>query len=629
LLAKLDITYADNTHQIVVTGTNWMTHPGPSTSDSLYRGETYDARLALPGWDTAGCDARGWTNVLLAAPPTKNLQPQMAQPIRVIDAVTAISITEPKPGIFVYKFPVMITGWGRLKVSGHAGTTVTLRLGEELNGDGTVKNLGDPGLTPGEIQSYDYILAGHGREIWEPQFSYSGFQYVQVDHFPGRPDKSSITACEVHSDVPTIGHFSCSNPLLNSIHDICKRSVLNNLHSIPTDTPTYEKRGWTADALLSSAQAADNFNMQRFFDKWMDDLADTQSRQGQIADIAPGPGGSLDPSWSSAFIVIPWRLYEDYGDRNIIVTHYNQMKRYVDYLSHNATDNLIKGFYGDWVSPGYEHPPEGPDLMASANYYRDAVLLSKMAAATERTADENIYSNLAASIKVSFNAKYLDAAAGVYRTSKYNGYRQTSSAVPLSFGLVPADEVATVVSNLAADVQLHQNHLNTGCFGTAALLPDLTVNGRVNLAYAIATQTTYPSWGCWIARGATTAWEKWIYDASLRSHDHAFLGTVDDWFFKYLAGIQPAAPGYKLINIRPWIPDRLQSVSASIDTPQGLVSSSWKRLVQGTVVLTVVIPPNATANVWVPGEPSPIQVGSGNHTFKRGDFSNQKTLSQP
>lgn len=630
LLAKLDITYTDHTHAIVVSGPDWKIHSGPSTSDSLYRGETYDARLALSGWDTPGFNSSGWTNALVAGPPTTNLQAQMAEPVRVVNTVSAASITQPKPGIYVFKFPVMVAGWARLTVSGPAGTTVTLRLGEKLNDDGTVNNLGDPGLTPGEIQRYDYTLAGHETEVWEPQFSYAGFQYVQVTSFPGIPTTNSVVACEVHSDVPTTGRFSCSNPLLNEIHEICRRAVLNNLHSIPTDTPTYEKRGWTADALLFSAQACDNFGMQRFFDKWLNDLADTQTPAGEIADIAPSPGGSLDPSWSSAFVVIPWRLYQEYGDREVITTHYEQMKRYVDYLSSHASHHLVKGFYGDWVAPDYVHPPESPDLVASANYYRDALLLSKMAGLTSHPADEITYSNLAANIAVAFNAKYLDAATGTYRTGEAAGYRQTSSAVPLDFGLVPREQIAAVVSNLVADVRLHKNHLNTGCFGTAALLPVLTEHGQVNLAYAIATQTTYPSWGCWIAHGATTTWEQWVFDAS-RSRDHAFLGTVDDWFYKYLAGIQPARPGYQEINIKPFFPDGLHSVSASLDTPLGAVSSSWTHLTNDSVVLTVVIPPNATAQVWAPGEPSPVHVGSGRHIFKGAVFGTKEksSLHQP
>jgi alpha-L-rhamnosidase len=616
LLAKLDLTYTDHTHAEVVSGPDWKTHAGPSTSDSLYRGETYDARLASPGWDTFAFDASSWTNARVVAAPTTNLHAQMAEPIRVVNTAKAVRITQPQPGIYVYQFPVMLAGWARLTVTGPAGNKVVLRLGEKLNADGTVNNLGDPGITPGEIQRYEYTLAGHGREVWEPQFSYAGFQYVQVENFPGTPDTNSVIACEVHSDVPVIGYFSSSNPLLNQIHAICKQAVLNNLHSIPTDTPTYEKRGWTADALLFSAQATDNFGVENFFEKWLDDLADTQTAGGEVADIAPSPGGSLDPSWTSAFIVIPWRLHEEYGDREVIAAHYDQMKRYVNYLSIKAVNHLVKGFYGDWVAPGFVHPPEGPDLVASANYYRDVRLLSKMAGLLGLAADEVTYAHLAGEIKTAFNAVYLDATTGIYRTDKDVGYRQTSSAVPLDFGLVPTKKIAAVVSNLVADIQQHDNHLNTGCFGTAALLPALTENGQVNLAYAIATQTTYPSWGNWIAHGATTTWEQWATDASVRSHDHAFLGTVDDWFFKYLAGIKAAAPGYQEINIHPYLPDGLRHVAASIETSFGLVVSSWTVADDDTVELTVEIPPNTTASVWVPGETQPTHLRSGRRVFQ-------------
>jgi alpha-L-rhamnosidase len=614
LFAKLDVTYSDQTHAIVVSGTDWNTHSGPSTSDSIYRGETYDARLAMIGWDTPGYDAGSWASAQAATAPAGNLQAQMAEPMRVVNTFKATSITQPKPGVYVYKFPIMLAGWARLTVSGAAGTTVVLRLGEALNKDGTVNNAGDPGITPGEIQKYEYTLSGSGTETWEPQFSYAGFQFVQVDGFPGTPTANSVVAREVHSDVPTIGSFSSSNPLLNEIHELCKRAVLNNLHSIPTDTPAYEKRGWGGDALLYSAQAVDNFGMQRFFTKWMYDLADSQDKNNDIADIAPGLSEAMEPSWSSAFVGIPWRLYLEYGDRGVLSTHYDPMKRYVDFLSSKATNHLIAGFYGDWVSPGFVHPPEGPDLLASANYYRDALLLSKMAGVVGRPDDEATYSKLAAAIKESFNSTYLDAAAGVYRTNKLAGYRQTSSAVPLEFGMVPPEQAAAVFSNLVADVQHRDNHLNTGAFGTAALLPALTKDGQVNLAYAIAAQKSYPSWGYWVSQGATSAIEVWEY-AEARSHDHAFLGSVDDWFFKYLAGIQPAAPGYNEIDIRPYLPSGLDSASGSIQTPLGLISSSWTRGTGDAVVFKVVIPANATANVWVPGRNSPVRAGSGSYTY--------------
>lgn len=616
LIAKLDITFADQTHATVVSDPGWLTHPGPTTSDSLYRGETFNARLSPTGWDTSGYGARDWTKVAVAVAPSTNLQAQMSEPIRVVNELKAVGISQPKPGIFVYKFPVMLTGWPRLTVSGSAGTTVILRLGEKLNSDGTVDNMGDPGLTPGEIQRYEYTLAGHGTEVWEPQFSYAGFQYIQVDHFPGVPTTNSLVACEVHSDVRAIGNFSCSSALLNRVHDICKRSVLGNLHSIPTDCPMYEKRGWCGDSVQWSAQATDNFAMLSFYEQWLYDVSDTQYAQGNIADVAPGLYEGNDPSWSSVFLVLPWRLYQEYGDSRAISTHYEAMKRYLEYLSSQSTNQLLKGFYGDWVSPGFIQPPEGPDLVASANYYHDVLLFSKMAQVLRHSADAGRYRDLAEEIKEAFNAKYLDRTAGVYRTEREAGYRQTSNALPLDYELVPPEMAALVVSNLVADVRKHDHHLNTGSFGTAALLPALSSHGEAELAYAIASQTNYPSWGWWLANGATTTCEQWVCDASLRSHNHAFLGTVDDWFYKCLGGIQPAEPGYEIINIRPCFPTGLAWVSAAIDTPQGSVASQWKRKSNDLIELMVEIPPNAEADVWIPGKSSSLRFGSGQHTLR-------------
>ncbi len=717
LLAKLDITYADQTHTIVVSDPDWRTHPGPTISDNLYRGETYDARLFPSGWDTPGYEAGDWPKVWVAAKsdilvkkalygvlddpartrdvtavvqallvgdaqtlpvtkitdmgdpapgvvktlrveysihgrplvasakdfgtvdfelpnlpnhaviktaaggaPSANLQAQMAEPIRVVNQLKAVSISQPKPDTYVFKFPLMMAGWPKLNVSGPAGTTVVLRCGESLNADGTVNNLGDPGLTPGELQRYEYTLAGHGTEVWEPQFSYAGFQYIQVDHFPGTPTADSVVACVVHSDVSTIGQFVCSSALLNQVHEICKRSLLGNLHSIFTDSPMYEKRGWGDDGVLC-AQADDNFDMQKFDEKWLRDIADTQNAQGNISDISPAVGLDFhDPSWSSAFVVLPWRLYQEYGDTHAFATHYEAIKRYVDHLSSQAKNHLVKGFYGDWVSPGFIDPPEGADLTASANYYRDVVLFSEMASVLGYTDDAEHYRALAGEIKLAFNAKYLDRASGVYRTEREAGYRQTSNALPLDYGMVPADMVSLVVSNLAADVRQRGNHLNTGSFGTAALLPALSEHGEAQLAYEIASQTNYPSWGWWLANGATTTWEQWITGPALRSRDHAFLGTVDDWFYKYLAGIRPAEPGYKRVNIRPCFPSGLSWVKSSIETPYGQVSVYWKRTGNDAVAIIVGIPPNTTAELWLPGESASRLLGSGRHAieFKPG-----------
>ena len=711
LIAKLEVTYTDQTHTTVVSDSSWLTHSGPTTSDSLYRGESFDARLSIPGWDTPAYDAKEWTQVgvvgeseivvkkavygilndpaktrdvtavvqvqltlypqnlpvnaitasgdpapfevktlqveytikgqffvasgkdagtihfetlpeptqktgikkISAPAPSANVQAQTAEPMRVINRLKAISMTQPQPGVHLYKFPIMMAGWPRLTVSGPAGARVLMRCGEKLKADGTVDNMGDPGITPGELQRYEYTLAGNGMEVWEPQFSYAGFQYIQVDNFPGTATADSVVACVVNSDVPTIGQFSCSSDLFNNVHEICRRSVLGNLHSIFTDSPMYEKRGWGDDGVLCT-QAEDNFGMQKFDEKWLQDIADTQNGRGNISDISPSVGGDYrDPSWSSAFVVLSWRLYQEYGDPHPIAKHYEAIMRYVDYLSSQSKEHLVTGFYGDWVSPESVQPPEGPDLVASANYYRDVLLLSKMADVLGHSADADRYRRLAEEIKQAFNTRYLDRSAGLYRTERNVGYRQTSNAMPLDCGLVPPELITQVVSNLVADVRKRDNHLGTGSFGTAALLPMLSDNGQAEIAYAIASQKTYPSWGEWLANGATTTWENW--GPRNRSRNHAFLGSVDDWFYKHLAGIQPSEPGYKKVTIWPCFPSGLAWVKASIETPYGLVSVEWKRTGSDAVEITAGLPPNTTAELWLPGESSSRLLGSGHHTI--------------
>jgi alpha-L-rhamnosidase len=621
LLAKLDVTYADGSHAILISDSTWKTHDGPTQSDSMFYGESYDARKVQKGWDTPAFDLAAWKPVRSVRPPSQIVQAEGDEPIRLVKTWQADTISQPKPGVYVYKFPIMIAGWTRLTVSGAAGTTVTMRLGESLRPDGTVETLGDPNMSPGEIQKFDYTLAGAGLQTWSPEFSYAGFQYAQVEGYPGTPNKTSVEAQEVHSDVPSIGSFTSSNPLLEQIHAICRQSVVNNLYSIPTDTPLYEKRGWGGDALLFSAQAADNFDVLRFFTKWMYDVADSQDDQGNISTIAPGLHAGADPAWGSVIIFLPWRLYQEYGDLRPIEQHYEAMKRYMQYLDSKADNHIVDGSFGDWVSPnrtGVPRPPEGAKLVATAVYFRDAELMAKMAALLSRSEDQAAFTSLSAAIRKSFNANFLDTKTAEYHTEKDVGYRQTSNVVPLDFNMAPDDETSSVLARLKLDIKDHDDHLNTGAFGTAALLPALTLNGQIEMAYAVATQTTYPSWGFWISRGATTTLERWDPDKT-RSRDHAFLGTVDDWFYKYLAGIKPGKPGYKEIEIRPYIPAELGHVAASIDTPYGLVSSSWTRQANGQVDLDVVIPANATAHVWVPGADMPVSAGSGKHHYNSSD----------
>lgn len=635
----LHVIHTDGSTTTVVSDSGWSAHPGPTQTDSVYNGDTYDARAELAGWDRVGAPTTGWTAVgtttgAKVPPATRS---QLMPPIRVTETVRATSVTKLAKGSYVFRFPKLIAGRPRLRVRAPAGTTIDLRYGEIVQSDGSVDNQGDPGITPGEIQHDSYTTSGSGLETWEAAFSYGSFQFVQVDGYPGRPPIDAVTARVLHTDVPPAGDFRSSDELVNTVHRMTRDTILNNFTGVPTDTPMYEKRGWLGDASLFCAPSLDNFDAQTFWTNFLAVMADDQGADGNFGDLAPaiGPGQGGDPTWSTAGLVIPWMLYQEYGDLGVLDAHYAGMTRFVDYLGNRATGSIVDGTYGDWCSPGYVAPPEGAKLTSTGSYYRCATLLAQIAEALGQGADQAKYAALATEIADAFNATFLDPAAGIYRTAIATPYRQSSNAYPLFLGLVPDAHRDTVVANLVDQITANGNHLDTGIVGTMSLFPALTEHGHVDLAYEVVTQRTYPSYGYWAAQGATTLWEQWI--ATPRSHDHAMFGSVDDWFYKYLAGIRPAAPGYRQIAIRPYVPTGLASVSAHRDTPYGRVAVDW-RATKRTFRIDVTVPANTTATVTVPRSAgqrvsttagaAPTTIGAGTATFGVGPGEHSVTVSR-
>ena len=529
-------------------------------------------------------------------------------------------MTTPAPGVSVYAFSPMSAGWARIEVRGAAGTTVTLSYGESLNSDGTVY------LQSPQSHVDTYTLSGNGLETWQPSFTRHPTRYIQVSFSPSPPRSFSIQAQVVHNAVASTGHFACSNALLNAIEDNQRRTVLNNLWGIPTDTPWRDRQGWTADNHLFMDTAVNNFDMESFYLQWIQTYRDTQGADGSLPVIAPvATGGAVggfalpvnDPSWSGTFIFDIWDLYQHYGNLGFLADNYLVAKQWMDLMASTiaGTGYLYNGFsFGDWASPGSEAngstllaAPEGsgitapgvPLVTANGDLYQEARTLAQIARTLGNSADAAGYDALADKIGQAFNATFFNPATSTYQTSVPAGYRQTSNLVPLSYGLVPADHEAAVYGNLVADIRARGNHLNTGAIGTAMLLRVLTAHGDTDLAYAIATQTTYPSWGYWVSQGATTSWETWSHTGPQQSLDHAFLGTVNDWLYHDVAGISLAAPGFAQVLIRPAPPTGLNQAEASISTVRGLVTSSWQRA-GNALELTVQIPGGATAEIDVP-----------------------------
>ncbi|WP_328498805.1 glycoside hydrolase family 78 protein [Streptomyces sp. NBC_00414] len=600
LKLELDITYADGKRQRVVSGGGWKVSDGPTATQSLWFGETYDARAEQPGWNRTGFDDSTWHSALKVDGPKGTLRSEDFPPIKVTDRLKAEHTTTPADGTHVYDYGSPTAGWARVGVEGPAGATVTVTYGEKLRADGTVDNTGAFGMG---LQTYSYTLKGDGVEHYQPSYSYAGFRYAQVV-VPKGVTLRSADGMRVHTAVTSTGGFTSSDGLLNRYQDAQADTILNNLHSIPTDTPMYEKRPYTADGFLFADSAIANFDMQNFLANWMRSHRDDQNADGSIGPTVPTTESGKkvkDPIWSASYILGTWDLFWYYGDTEAVADNYDGMKAWLTYYEHDiaATGGIYTGFsYGDWLSPEGANAPEGTRLSGTSYIYLTATRLATMARALGHDADARHFESFAAQVKDTFNATFYDPDEHAYYDNRDAGYRQTSNLLPLSFGLVPEEHRRAVIDSLVDDIHTRDDHLDTGALGTKVLLPVLTEAGHADLAYTVATNPTYPGWGYWFeSLGATTMWEEW--NANSRSHDHAFMGTVDDWLYQGVAGIEPAAPGYTKVRIRPSLVGDLTHASAHVESPFGRIASSWTRK-KGQVTLRVDVPVGSTAEVLVP-----------------------------
>ncbi|MEU8946899.1 family 78 glycoside hydrolase catalytic domain [Streptomyces sp. NPDC048489] len=600
LKLELDLTYTDGTHRQVVSDSGWKVSDGPTTTESLWFGESYDARAEQPGWNRPGFDDTVWHPALNVDGPKGTLRSESFPPVEVTDHLKAEHTTAPAEGTHVYDYGSPTAGWARIGVQGPAGATVTVTYGEKLRADGTVDNTGAFGMA---LQTYSYTLKGDGVESYQPSYSYAGFRYAQVV-VPQGVTLRSVDGMRVHTAVRTTGDFTSSSDLLNRYQDAQADTVLNNLHSIPTDTPMYEKRPYTADGFLYADSAIANFDMRNFYESWMRSHRDDQNADGSIGPTVPTTeSGKLvkDPVWSASYVLGTWDLYWYYGDTKAVAENYDGMKAWLAYYEHDiaGTGGIYTGFsYGDWLSPEGANAPEGTRLSGTAYIYLTATRLATMAEALGHDADARHFDGFAAQVKDTFNATFYHRDKGAYYDNEAAGYRQTSNLLPLSFGLVPKEHRAAVVDHLVADLHARGDHLDTGALGTKVLLPVLTEAGHADLAYTVATNPTYPGWGYWFeGLGATTMWEEW--NANSRSHDHAFMGTVDDWLYQDVAGIEATAPGYAKVRIRPHVVGGLTHASAHVESPLGRITSSWART-RGRFTLRVDVPMGSTADVLVP-----------------------------
>ena len=625
LILQLNVEHADGSAQSIVSDDSWRTSSGPIRYNDYSNGETYDARLEQPGWSRPGFADRGWSGATEVAGPTGRLVAQSMPPIKVVETREAVRILNPSAGVYVFDFGQNFSGWSRLRVSGPRGAEVKLRHATSIYEDGSLDARSNMRRCPDSMEDYRkgigsdgsyhhcarqtdvFTLKGEGEEVWEPRFTLHGFRYVEMTGFPGEPTGKSLVGRVVRSALESVGAFSCSNPLINQIHSNVWWTLATSLQSVPQDASERSERvAWLGDP--EPQDYIVNWDTASFWSKWMDDIQDSQKPDGDLPVICPihwrrtwEPYARL-PAWSSTYAILAWSLYWYYGDRRILEHLFEGLKALVGFFEANSEDHIVSFGLGDHMEPqaeGHSHftPLHTPvALTSTAYYYYDAWVVAQAADLLGRTDDAACYSLLAEQISASFNARFLDMHSNQYGTGS-----QASNAIPLWLGLVPADRAEAVLNNIVRDVETVQNgHLSTGLLGTNALAQVLGTLGRADVMLEIATQTTYPSWGYMISKGATTVWETWDGDPEIElCRNMKMLCSIEKFFYQDLAGIRPAAAGYEKILIEPRIVGDLTSAEATIRTVRGPVAVRWTRDDE-SVDIQVSIPANARAELRIP-----------------------------
>ena len=611
-ILQCHIDYADGTSEIIRTDGSWRSSAGPITANCIYDGETYDARLEQSGWDSPGFDDSAWSPANVVEAPGGAMRHQALDPIKVTESFAPAAVKQVQPGVFVFDMGQNFAGWVRLRATGPAGTSVRMHFAENIHPDGTL----NPATNKLADQTDTYILKGEGEEVWEPRFTYHGFQYVEIAGYPGEPGRDAIEGRVVRSSCPQVGEFTCDNELINHIHRCTVWSQKSNMMGLPTDDcQRPERMGWTGDAHLAFDQHVCNFDLAAFYRKWLWDLSDSQFANGDIPIIAPRPIEESESfCWASAWVLIPWYCYRTYGDIRFLGDHFDGMKRFVEFLRATA-DGLIlpADRYSDHCSaqPGWEHGK--PLLTGTWYFYYDTLTLAKAAEALGRDADHRRYSELAQQILAAFNKRFLDT-----QTGQYDDGSQCSHVMPLYLGMAPAGHRQAVLDHLLADIlQNRGGCLSTGILGTRYLLECLEQAGHVELAWQLAVNEKAPSWGAMTA-GRTTLSESWGADRG--TNNHVMFGAVDAWFYQTLGGIRLdlSLPEPDSLAIAPYFDSPLKQWRAIRAIPAGRVISAGRKK-DHSIEWEVEIPANSRGrlSLSVGGKP-PAGVRENGRELRQG-----------
>lgn len=620
--AQLLIEYADGRVETVRTDADWVSAPGPITASGLYAGEEYDARRAL--CDSAGrvpseggFDAAAWATVAVVADvpvPDARVSPF----VRRIEERAVLEVITTPAGRTIVDFGQNLVGRLRIRVTGAAGDTITLRHAEVLEH-------GELGTRPlrAAAATDRYTLAGGGEEIWEPEFTFHGFRYAEIDGWPGEFDPADATAIVIHSDMERTGWFDTSHEMVRQLHENVVWGLRGNFLSVPTDCPQRDERlGWTGDIQVFAPTASFLYDIRGFLDSWLRDLSLDQV-DGVVPFVVPNVLGEARPAaaWGDAATVVPTVLHERFGDLDTLARQFESMKGWTDAILALAGDRrLWEGMFqfGDWLDP--DAPPEdpaeaktAPDLVASAYLFRSADLVAKAATLLGKDAEAAEYARIAAEVRAAFLAEYVTADGRMLSDA------QTAYSLAIVFDIVDPGEQQALGDRLAELTRLGDHRIGTGFVGTPIIQDALTRTGHLDAARLLLTQTENPSWLYPVTMGATTIWERWdsmlpdgaINPGEMTSFNHYALGAIADWLHRDVAGLAPAAPGYARLRIAPHPLDGFDFAEAVHLTPYGRASVRWDR--DGDdVTVEAAVPANTEADVILP-DGTRREVGSGSH----------------
>ena len=602
----LKITYNDGTSQEIVSDNSWKVTESPITYSSIYGGEDYDATKQKQGWMQVGYDDENWENALEANYHPKMISQQI-EPLKVKEEIPVVRCYKNSKGNWIYDFGQNFSGIVRLHVSGRRFQKLSLVPAELLNKNNTANQ-----TASGHPFCYNYTLRGDSIEIWQPQFTYYGFRYVEVkgavpagERNPRNlPVITELVGLHTSLSASQSGTFFCSNPLFNKIHNLIDWAMRSNMASVLTDCPHREKLGWVEQAYLMQYSLQYRYNMSRMYNKIIKDMYLSQTEQGMIPSIAPEyvrfkDGFEDTPEWGSAFIISSWYTYLWYGDDRSLKKYYPMMKKYMDYLASRANDNIIAYGLGDWFDIGPDVPGNSQltsnGLTATATYYYNATIMQKIAHLLAQPDDVEKYGRLAVEIKESFNRSFFNSS-----TNTYDRNSQTANSIVLFMGLADETYKQSIINNLVCDIEKRNYSLTAGDIGYRYVLQALETNGLSELIYKMNCKYNVPGYGWQLAHGATALTESWQAFGFV-SNNHFMLGHLMEWLYGGIGGIRQTEQSlaYKTIQIDPHVVGNITSASASYESPYGRICSEWKKKQEG-FELKVSIPANSEAVILLP-----------------------------